>query len=221
VNRKVAFFTPHNAFSSAEILREVPAHPLVNTLQFHGQLTLENLRLYTHGWDVISPTANVTWETTHDSHETNGRLTGAIAEPYCRDRGDTPHIFDEQKVRADLLLSRKRPSTMLDGELLDMPTPTPSFWTTLRRTDPSPWDLARDLDCGAFQKGLARDAESYGRATGVFLEGQQVTELSMNAGLLGDKDFDDGVYMVRRDAALSEQMNSRALQMARKSAYIV
>mmetsp|Transcript_2850 Transcript_2850/g.8433 ORF Transcript_2850/g.8433 Transcript_2850/m.8433 type:complete len:111 (-) Transcript_2850:183-515(-) len=110
---------------------------------------------------------------------------------------------------------------MLDGELLDMPTPTPSFWTTLRRTDPSPWDLARDLDCGAFQKGLARDAESYGRATGVFLEGQQVTELSMNAGLLGDKDFDDGVYMVRRDAALSEQMNSRALQMARKSAYIV
>ncbi|CAE7033970.1 unnamed protein product, partial [Symbiodinium sp. CCMP2456] len=65
----VAYFTPHNSFSTCDILTEVPADPCMNSLHFHGQLTCENVRLHSHGWDVFTPCANLTWETTHDSRQ--------------------------------------------------------------------------------------------------------------------------------------------------------
>eukprot|EP00931_Biecheleriopsis_adriatica_P087828 TRINITY_DN62243_c0_g1_i1.p1 TRINITY_DN62243_c0_g1~~TRINITY_DN62243_c0_g1_i1.p1 ORF type:complete len:651 (-),score=144.32 TRINITY_DN62243_c0_g1_i1:33-1922(-) len=187
----VAFFTPHNAFSTCDILTEVPADPCMNSLHFHGQLTCENVRLHSHGWDVYTPCANLTWETTHDSRQANARLFGNDQEPFCHDRGPNPALFTEQKVRADALLDpwENRLSPM-DEEILEMPVPTPVFWTTMRPKDASPWDIGRTVG-HRFKKGNKRMVSSWERACGVDMTRQEVEAKGKNAGFNGDRDFED------------------------------
>lgn len=187
----IAFFTPHNAFSTSDILTEVPADPCMNSLHFHGQLTCENVRLHSHGWDVFTPCANFTWETTHDSRQVNGRLFGNDQEPYCRDKGESPNVFEEQKARADALLDPwENKLTPLDEDILEMPVPTPVFWTTVRPKDASPWDVGRKVG-HRFKKGNKRMVSSFERFGGVDFTRQEVDSKGKNAGFNGDKDFED------------------------------
>jgi len=200
---QVAFFSPHNAFSTSDILRDVPADPFLNSLKLHGQLTAENVRLHTHAWDVLSPTVNVTWETSHDAYEANGRLSGAIAEPYCRDKGADPDRFDEQKVRVDALLNVWNNDLIpLDEEMLDLPVPTGCFWTSTRPQDPSPWETGRETG-HRFRKAGKRTITAFERFTSIDFTKQDLGERALNAGLNGDRDFEDSkAEMAKRDAQL-------------------
>lgn len=187
----VAFMTPHNAFSTSEILREVPADPFLNALRFHGQLTCENVKLHTQGWDVFTPSANFTWETSHDAHDAQSKMSGPTQEPHCRDVGPNPGVFEEQKLRCDAMLDPwENKLTSLDEEILDLPVPTPVFWTTVRPKDPSPWDTGRQVG-HRFKKGAKRTMTTFERQTGVDMNRQDVSDKSRNAGFNGDRDFED------------------------------
>eukprot|EP00930_Biecheleria_cincta_P005773 TRINITY_DN106729_c0_g1_i1.p1 TRINITY_DN106729_c0_g1~~TRINITY_DN106729_c0_g1_i1.p1 ORF type:complete len:631 (+),score=112.12 TRINITY_DN106729_c0_g1_i1:85-1977(+) len=187
----IAFFTPYNAFSTSDILTEVPSDPCMNSLHFHGQLTCENIRLHTHGWDVFTPCANFTWETNHDSRLANSRLFGNDQEPYCRDMGANPELFSEQKVRADALLDPwENRLTPMDEEILEMPVPTPVFWTTIRPNDATPWDIGQQVG-HRFKKGSKRMISSFERACGVDMTRLEVDQKGKNAGFNGDRDFED------------------------------
>lgn len=187
----VAYFTPHNSFSTCDILTEVPADPCMNSLHFHGQLTCENVRLHSHGWDVFTPCANLTWETTHDSRQIQSRLHGNDQEPFCRDRGPNPDLFAEQKVRADALLDPwENKLTPMDEEIMEMPVPTPVFWTTVRPKEASPWDIGRMVG-HRFKKGGKRMVSSFERSCGVDMTRQEVDIKGKNAGFNGDRDFED------------------------------
>ncbi|CAE8593797.1 unnamed protein product [Polarella glacialis] len=207
----VAFFTPHNAFSTSDILREAPADPFLDALHFHGQLTCENVRLHTHGWDVFTPCANFTWETTHDSRQALGRLFGTTSEPYCRDKGPNPELFLEQKLRADAMLDPwENRLTPMDEELLELPLPTACFWSTVRPRDASPWDTGRRVG-HRFKKGGNRMLNSFERATGVDLTRQEVDEKGRNAGFNGDRDFEDSyAAMQTKHRQFSERLMPEA-----------
>eukprot|EP00933_Yihiella_yeosuensis_P050054 TRINITY_DN4781_c0_g1_i1.p1 TRINITY_DN4781_c0_g1~~TRINITY_DN4781_c0_g1_i1.p1 ORF type:complete len:397 (-),score=50.96 TRINITY_DN4781_c0_g1_i1:206-1396(-) len=213
----VAFFTPYNSFSTSDILKEVPADPGLSSLHFHGQLTCENVRLHTSGWDVYTPCANFTWETAHDSQEANGRLFGTTAEPHCRDRGLNPQHFSEQKVRADALLDPwENKLTPMDEEIMEMPLPTACFWTTLRPKDASPWDTGRRVG-HRFKKGSRRMMNSFERETGVDMTRQEVDEKGQNAGFNGDRDFEDSkAAMLAKSMQYSKQLEPEARQAWRK-----
>lgn len=207
----VAFFTPHNAFSTCDILTEVPADPCLNSLHFHGQLTCENVRLHSHGWDVFTPCANMTWETTHDSRQVQARLFGCSEEPHCRDRGPNAEHFTEQKVRADALLDPwENKLTPMDEEILEMPVPTPVFWTTVRPKEASPWDIGRRVG-HRFKKGNKRMLTSFERTCGVDMTRQEVEVKGKNAGFNGDRDFEDSTAtMQSRYRQFNDQLSDEA-----------
>lgn len=204
---QIGFFTPHNAFSSSEILSSVPADPLLNAITLHGQVTCENVRLHTHGWDIAAPTANYTWDTTQDMNEAILDLLGG-PDPNAVDKGPNPELFDEQKVRADSCVNPWENSlTALDEEMLDMPVPTPSFWTTLRPQDPNPWETGRTVGQHRFRKGAKRTMTNFEKLTGVDFYKQEINERSRNAGFSGDRDFEDS------KALLLQQENELAARM--------
>jgi len=210
----VAFFTPHNAFSTCDILTEVPADPCVNSLHFHGQVTCENVRLHSHGWDVFTPCANMTWETTHDSRQVQARLFGNDQEPHCRDQGANPEIFAEQKARADALLDPwENKLTPMDEEILEMPLPTPVFWTTVRPKDASPWDIGRRVG-HRFKKGNKRMLNSFERTCGVDMTRQEVDVKGKNAGFNGDRDFEDATAAMQ---SRYRQFNNQLTEEAREA----
>jgi len=196
----VAFFSAHNSFSSSDVLREVPADPFLNALKFHGQLTCENVRLHTHGWDILCPSANFTWETTHDAHETNSRLSGDAG---AGDKGPLPDLFDDQKSRADACLDPwDNRLTLLDEEMLDLPVPIDCFWTVLKPKDYCPWDTGHEVG-HRFRKGAVRTMTTFERQCGVDMTKQEVGEKAKNAGFNGDKDFEDcKATLARREASL-------------------
>jgi len=206
----VAFFTPHNTFSTSDILREVPADPFMNAIQFHGQLTCENVRLHSHGWDVFTPSANYTWETVHDHYWIAAGLSGPTHGADARDKGPDPDLYDEQKARCDALLDPwENMLTPLDEEILDIPVPTDCFWTTVKRKDPSPWDTGRQVG-HRFQKGAKRTVSTFEKQTGVDMSRQVITEKAQNAGFNGDRDFEDSKKeMQLRAAKLEELQQSR------------
>lgn len=205
----VAFFSTHNAFSTSEILKEVPADPFMNALPFHGQLTCENVRLHSHGWDVFTPSANYTWETAHDAHVANGMLSGAMQDPHSKDKGPDPDLFDEQKMRSDALLDPwENALTPLDEEILDIPVPSPSFWTTVRKMHPSPWDTGRDVG-HCFKKGSKRNLPTFEKLAGIDMTKKEVSEKARNAGFNGDRDFEDSKALMQ-NRALAMQLGSDA-----------
>lgn len=210
----VAFFSPHNAFSTSDLLKEVPADPFMNALQFHGQLTCENVRLHSHGWDVFTPSANYTWETSHDAHQAATRLSGGTSGSDARDKGPDPDLFDEQKARSDALLDPfENMLTQLDEELLDVPVPTGCFWTTVKRKDPSPWDTGRQVG-HSFKKGAKRTVSTFEKQTGVDMSRQVVTEKALNAGFNGDRDFEDSKNLMQNRAP-KNQSGPEGLQQYR------
>lgn len=212
----VAFFTPHNAFSTSDILTEVPADPCMNSLHFHGQVTCENVRLHSHGWDVFTPCANMTWETTHDSRQVQSRLFGNHQEPHCRDRGPNPENFAEQKARAEALLDPwENKLTPLDEEILEMPVPTPVFWSTVRPKEASPWDVGRRVG-HRFKKGNKRMLTSWERSCGVDMTRQEIELKGKNAGFQGDRDFEDSTAtMQSKYRQFNDQLNEEGRQIWR------
>jgi len=187
VPAQVAFFSAHNSFSTSEILVEVPADPFLNSLPLNGQLTCENVRLHSHGWDVYTPCANFTWETTHDASTASRRLHG---DPVYESLPN-PQLVQEQAERADAVLDayENRP-TAFDGEVLEAAVPTGIFWTTLCQRESSPWDTGRSSG-QRFMKGTSRTMTTFERQTGVDLVRRELVERARNAGLNGDRDFED------------------------------
>lgn len=212
----VAFFTPHSAFSTSDILIEVPADPCMNSLHFHGQVTCENVRLHSHGWDVFTPCANMTWETTHDSRQVQSRLFGNHQEPHCRDQGPNPEHFAEQKARAEALLDPwENKLTPMDEEILEMPVPTPVFWSTVRPKEASPWDVGRRVG-HRFKKGNKRMLTSFERRCGVDMTRQEIELKGKNAGFNGDRDFEDSTAtMQSKYRQFNDQLNEEGRQIWR------
>jgi hypothetical protein len=214
---KVAFFTPHAAFSTSEILTMVPADPFLNALSFHGQVSCENVRLHTNGWDVSAPTANYTWETTHDANEVATKLSGG-PEPHCWDKGPNPDLFDEQKIRADTCLNPwENGLTELDEEILELPVPTACFWTTVLPADLSPWNTGRQVG-HKFRKGSRRTMTSFEKCTGADFYNACINDLAKNAGFNGDRDFEDCKAFTMRKV---DDMSADTLRMYRSSAWAV
>jgi len=212
----VAFFSAHNAFSTSAILTEVPCDPFLNALHFHGQLTCENVRLHTNGWDTFTPTANFTWETSHDLNWANQQVSGIMQEPQCREHGENPDHFIEQRLRSDALLDPWNSQlTPLDEEILDIPVPTASFWTRTKPNDPSPWDTGRTIG-HRFKKGEKRTMATFERQSGVDMAKQDISEKSRNAGFNGDRDFEDSkAAMQNRERNMAERLGPEALSMYR------
>jgi len=206
----VAFFTPHNAFSTSDLLTEVPADPFMNALQVHGQVTCENVRLHTNGWDPFTPSANYTWETTHDAREAIAMLAGT-QDPH-KDGGPDPDLFEEQRARSDALLDPWESTlTPLDEEILDIPVPTPCFWTTVKRRDPSPWDTGRQVG-HRFMKGTKRTVSTFEKQAGLDMSRQAVTEKAQNAGFNGDRDFEDSRGLMQNRSTKSQSGTEAAPQ---------
>lgn len=214
---QIAFYSPHNSFSSSEILATIPADPFLNALGFHGQISCENVRLHTHGWDVFAPTANFTWETTYDANTVAASLSGG-PEPMCWDKGPNPALFDAQKLRADACINPWENSlSALDEELLDLPVPTSCFWTTVLPKDLSPWNTGQQVGY-KFRKGTKKTMTAFEKQTGVDFYKYTISERARNAGFNGDRDFEDcKMYTMRRDAELSKPLGPEALQMYRSS----
>lgn len=188
VPASVAFFSAHNAFSTSEILTDVPADPLLNSLKLHGQLTCENIRLHSVGWDVYTPCANYTWDSARDLRADNFKLEGVHTQDATV---PIPDIFAEQKEHAEALLDPwENRRTRLEEEVLDLPLPTPLFWTSLCPKDPSPWETGRAVG-NRFVKGTSRTMTTFERQTGVDLVRREVGERARNAGFNGDRDFED------------------------------
>lgn len=217
---QTAFFTPHNAFSSSEILTAVPTDPFLNAISLHGQVTCENVRLHTHGWDISSPSANWTWDTTYDFNEATLSLLGG-PDPNTVDKGPNPELFDAQKVRADSCVNPWENSlTELDQELLDIPLPTSSFWTTLKPKDPSPWETGRSVGQHRFRKGPRRTMTSFEKTTGVDFYKQDISERSRNAGFNGDRDFEDSkAYQLRHESELATRISGEAAEKFKGNAW--
>lgn len=185
----VAFFTPHNAFSSSDVLLEVPANPLAGNVAAHGRLTCENIRLHTHGWEVHCPRINLTWESSRESRLASRRLAGD--EP-MRD------LSEEDQDRADV--QRRRAELCVDpwgeepvepeDDFLDLPMPASCFWTCARAGEPEPWPTGREVG-NRYRKGISRPMTSFQRVTGIDLERLEVSERARNAGLNSDRDFLD------------------------------
>mmetsp|Transcript_38941 Transcript_38941/g.97850 ORF Transcript_38941/g.97850 Transcript_38941/m.97850 type:complete len:621 (+) Transcript_38941:143-2005(+) len=204
VPAQVAFFTSHNAFSTSEILTEVPADPFMNSLRYNGQLTCENVRLHSHGWDVYAPCANFTWDTHHEFRQMKFRLSGdALPE----DREVDPQTLEEQKERADSLLDPwENRLTALDDEVLDAAVPTGLFWTALCPKDPSPWDTGRRTG-HRFMKGSRRTMTTFERQTGVDLVRRELVERARNAGFDSDRHFEDSrANMQSRERQLAQHL---------------
>lgn len=196
VPASIAFFSTHNAFSTSEILTDVPADPFLNVVRLHGQLTCENVRLHTVGWDVYTPCANYTWDSARDLRADNFRLEGAHAQ----DSQPSPDILAEQQEHADAVLDPwENRHTRLDEEVLDLPLPTPLFWTTVCPKDPSPWETGRAVG-HRFAKGTTRTMTTFERQTGVDLMRRELGERARNAGFNGDRDFDDSRAARERSA---------------------
>lgn len=211
VPAQVAFFAAHNAFSTSEILIDVPADPFLDSMKFHGQLTCENVRLHSHGWDVYTPCANYTWDSARDVREDSSRLAGATGEPQCKDTGLSPEAFAEQKERADALLDPwENRLTPLDEDVLDLPLPTPIFWTALCPKDPSPWVTGRKVG-HRFTKGTARAMTTLERQTGVDLARREVGDRGRNAGFNGDRDFEDSRANVQSRERNFQRESGRAV----------
>jgi len=188
VPAQIAFFSPHNAFSTSELLTEVPADPFMNSLRYNGQLTCENIRLHSHGWDAYTPCANYTWETHHEARTMKFKLNG---DTLPEDREVDPYTVDEQKERSDSLLDPwENRLTPLDDEVLDAPVPTGIFWTALFPKDASPWDVGRRVG-HRFMKGNKRMMTTFERQTGVDLVRRELVERARNAGLDSDRHFED------------------------------
>lgn len=188
---QVAFFSPYCAFSTSDYLKEVPADPFLNAIHVHGQVTCENVRLHTQGWDVFTPSANYTWETTYDAPQAFKQLYGETDEPHCRDRGINARYFNEQKARADAILDPwESRLTPLDEEMLDLPLPTACFWSTVRPKDVMPWETGRRAG-HRFKKGNRRMINTFERATGIDMTNLTVGPKAQNGGFEGDQDFED------------------------------
>jgi len=184
---QVAFYAPHNSFSTSEMLRDVPADPFLNSLKLPAQLTCENVRLYTGGWDVYAPCANYTWDSARDVRPDAQKLDSAVAQ----EPGMDLDLFAEQQERAEAVLDPwENRLTALDDEILDAPLPTPIFWTAVLPKEPSPWETGRQAG-HRFNKGTLRSMHQFERQTGVDLMRREITERSRNAGLNGDRDFED------------------------------
>lgn len=184
---QVAFLAPHNTFSTSEILTDVPADPFMNSIKFHGQLTCENIRLHTVGWDIYAPCANYTWDSARDFRPDSHRLDGVNAQ----ENGTDLDLIAEQQERADALLDPwENRLTSLDEEVLDAPVPTPIFWTAVLPKEPSPWETGRRAG-HRFTKGTLRGLTQFERQTGVDLMRREINDRARNAGLNGDRDFED------------------------------
>lgn len=191
---QVAFFSSHNVFSTSEVLAEVPADPFLNSLPLNAQLTCENVRLHSHGWDVYAPCVNVTWETTHDALMANRRLQGDAANEGAED----PQLVQAQRDRADAQLDPyENPRSSLDVEAMEAPLPTGIFWTALCPQDASPWDTSVGCRVQRFSKGTVRTLTTFERQTGVDLVRQELAERARNAGLNNDRDFEDAQVEVQ------------------------
>merc|ERR1719291_949005 len=100
-------------------------------------------------------------------------------------------ICEEQERRAGAVLDRGEGEvTALDEEALELPLPTPCFWTTVRHDDPSPWETGRQAGC-RFRKGGQRTVESFERDAGVNFTTRERAKKAENAGFATDRDFDD------------------------------
>eukprot|EP00913_Durusdinium_trenchii_P013875 g13026.t1 len=129
----------------------------------------------------------------------------------CSDRGPNAEHFTEQKVRADALLDPwENKLTPMDEEILEMPVPTPVFWTTVRPKEASPWDIGRRVG-HRFKKGNKRMLTSFERTCGVDMTRQEVEVKGKNAGFNGDRDFEDSTAtMQSRYRQFNDQLSDEA-----------
>eukprot|EP00746_Dinoflagellata_sp_MGD_P007259 gnl/MRDRNA2_/MRDRNA2_114334_c0_seq1.p1 gnl/MRDRNA2_/MRDRNA2_114334_c0~~gnl/MRDRNA2_/MRDRNA2_114334_c0_seq1.p1 ORF type:complete len:684 (-),score=117.40 gnl/MRDRNA2_/MRDRNA2_114334_c0_seq1:30-2081(-) len=199
----VAFYTGQIAFSSSDILMECPADPALNSLRFHEQLTVENIRLHTHGWDVHTASANYVFETNHDDDDRREMLEGPY---YERDDNNQP-IYPERSDFAKAQLARAECSldpwenklSPMDEELMDYPVPTPEFWTGPDKKLACPWPTSRKSTY-RWRKGKNRTITSFERMSGVDFTKKEVGERAKNGGFQGDKDFTDNKVAVQQSA---------------------
>jgi len=212
----VAFFTAENVFSSSELLTEAPADPSLYALKFHGQLTCENVRLFSHGWDVFSPTACFTWQSFEDARKISRCLSGVVADPLCENPCPSSSVFEPQKERADACLERwENPLTSLDDAMLHLPVPTACFWTALVPAGSNPWETGHIVG-HRFRRSTKRGMSAFERHTGLDMSKRETSTRSMTCGLNEDRDFADS------EAAFAEKlanMSPEELEMIRGGAH--
>lgn len=200
----VAFHAGQVTFSSSDILVDAPADPGLNSLMFHEQLTVENVRLHTHGWDVHAPSGNYLFETHGGANDDVARRE-MLEGPYYKKDDNNKDIYPErseiakaQKIRADYTLepweSKLAP---LDEELLDYPLPTPNFWTGPERNESSPWITGRTSKY-RWRKGETRTMTSFERMSGVDFTKKEVAKRALNGGFSADIDFIDNAVAVQQ-----------------------
>ncbi|CAK9021067.1 unnamed protein product [Durusdinium trenchii] len=98
----------------------------------------------------------------------------------------------------------------MDEEILEMPVPTPVFWTTVRPKEASPWDIGRRVG-HRFKKGNKRMLTSFERTCGVDMTRQEVEVKGKNAGFNGDRDFEDSTAtMQSRYRQFNDQLSDEA-----------
>lgn len=167
------FWSGHFSFSSSQILREVPYDPQCLMLLF-GEEPLMATRLFTHGWDVYTPTR------------------GLLFHLWTRDYRRT--FFEMKQLYAELLPRTLRRVFWLQGA---GPPPPASEQQTGWPLPGGPRAPEHGASDDAFGLGAARTLAEYERFADVSFRDRHVGDSAQRAGLPSDGDY----FVVKTAAA--------------------
>ncbi|CAJ1421387.1 unnamed protein product [Effrenium voratum] len=150
------FWSAHFSFSSSQVLAEVPYDPQLLML-FFGEEILMTVRLFTHGWDLFSPSEGLFF------HLWKRDYRRVYAE-------DMSELYQELGRK-----SRRRLHSLLGSG------PTP-FFQEPQQAWPLPGPPLQDLLVDPFGLGTKRSLQAYESAAGVCFRERRISDRALRGG---------------------------------------
>ena len=177
------FWSAHFSFSSAEVLKEVPYDPRLLML-FFGEEILMTVRLFTHGWDLFSPSSGVVF------HLWQRDYRKVYAEDMSELYRDLSH---SSRKRLHAMLGSGPPLFFEEGSLS--------------------WPLPGCADQPAsFELGHSRSLADYERAAGVSFRDRHLSEFALRGGAPSEECFltqEEGGQMAVEKQCRSDMSKAR------------
>ena len=147
------FWSAHFSFSSADVLREVPYDPRLLML-FFGEEILMTVRLFTHGWDLFSPSSGLVFHLWQRHYR----------KVYAEDMQELYRDFSHSSRKSLHALLGSGPPLFFD-EPLAWPLPGSGLGTP-----------------DAFQLGQSRSLAEYEEAAGVSFSDRHLSDFALRGG---------------------------------------